>query len=168
MDWSKILDEVNYSPERLAGFTSEDMRSCLERLHNVRDQTISKIFGWLVIGNGAAFAYCVPHILTKGEGQYWQAAIMSVWCFLGGLILAVLSAFYFAKSQNEFAQHAQLLMLSLRSPEGNTHLDEIANNFQIKGYKSAKVIGWTMTISAGCFVVGTAGALLTIGRIVAS
>ncbi|MNY07879.1 hypothetical protein D3C86_1407030 [compost metagenome] len=131
----------------------------------MRDQTFTKVLGWLSIGNATALAFSVTQVLGKSglSNSAWSSAIASSWLFLTGLIIAVFAMFFFSKAMNEFAQHAQLSLIAMRNEGAASRIDEIAQSSLATGKQDTKVVGWAAAISGGCFIIGAGVALLKVG-----
>lgn len=146
---------------KLDGWSASDIARTADRLHGLRDQTLAKLLGWVVLGNSGAFAFCVSQLVKSSDVSeaMTKPLLISAWIFTLGLALGVVAGFKLAVAMGEYAQHAQELLQALRQPNdegsdspGGMHLEA--------GDQAVKVVGWAGVLSAGCFMTGITGALL--------
>lgn len=157
-----LTDQEN---DGISLYTPDELKSSIERLHSMRDQTFTKVLGWLSIGNAAALAFSVTQVV--GEPAYSSkissSALTSSWSFLVGLIIAVFAMFFFSKAMNEYAQHAQISVIAMRNEHAAPMVNEIAQSKLAAGKIDSKIVGWLAAISGGCFIIGAGAALWKVG-----
>lgn len=154
-------------PSHIAGITPDEMQRAADRLHALRDQTMAKLMGWIVLGNSGAFAFCVSQLIA--DGAFAEAMkrnlIISAWIFALGISLGIVAAFNFAKGMGDFAQNAQETLRAYRRGESIEEVARAGKDYERAGDDATKVVGWTAVFSAACFLIGLAGALASATRL---